>query len=184
VIQIRQHLVPHSRTQTGSLWEAFTEIGGKTYTATSRHGAPQALARKLLIAGIPGHQPVEVFSQVCTYDNGTEIHTEELRGCVTYRTLYAMARTTLEEGDRPLRRARFKERPQIAFPLQPGAAETRFTPPDDVVVIPEPDPLETGRRRCVSCGGDFVPVRRDQRFCSSTCRLQTWRAQQAKATAI
>jgi hypothetical protein len=90
---------------------------------------PRALARKLLVAGIPGQQPVEVFSQVCTYDNGTEIHTEELRGCVTYRSLYAMARTTLEEGDRPLHRARFKERPQIAFPLQPGAAETLASSP-------------------------------------------------------
>jgi hypothetical protein len=112
--------------------------------ATSRHGAPQALARKLLVAGIPGQQPVEVFSQVCTYDNGTEIHTEELRGCVTYRSLYAMARTTLEEGDRPLHRARYKERPQIAFPSQPGEPETRFTPPDDIVVLPEPDTHRNG----------------------------------------
>ena len=59
VIQIRQRLVPRSRTSTGSLWQAETEIDGKTYSATSRHGAPQALARVLIDAGIPD-QPVEV----------------------------------------------------------------------------------------------------------------------------
>ena len=175
MIKIWQRPVPRSRTQTGSLWEAFTEIGGKTYSATSRHGAPQALARKLLVAGVPGQQPVEAFSQVCTYDNGTEIHTEELRGCVTYRSLYAMARTTLEEGDRPLHRARFKERPQIAFPLLPSAPEMRFTLPDDVVVTLAPDPLKTGLRRCVSCDGDFFPARPWSRCCSSACRLRAHR---------
>src|SRR5215469_9639894 len=47
---------------------------------------------------------------------------------VLANTLYAMAKTTFEEGDRPLHRARFKERPQIAFPLPPGGQEMRFTP--------------------------------------------------------
>jgi hypothetical protein len=176
MIEIRQHVVPQSRTSTGSLWEASAETGGKTYSATSRHGAPQVLARKLLVAGVPGQQPVEVLSQVCTYDNGTEIHTEELRGCVTYRSLHAMAKTTFEEGNRPLHRARFKERPQSAFPLQPGEQETRFTPPDDVAVIPDLAPLKTGLRRCVSCGGDFVPTRQGRRFCSPACRLRAHRA--------
>jgi hypothetical protein len=180
VIQIRQHVVPQSRTSTGSLWEASTETGGKTYTAASRHGAPQALARKLLVAGVPGQQPVEVLSQVCTYDNGTEIHTEELRGCVTYRSLYAMARSTLEEGDRPLHRARFKERPQIAFPLQPGEQESVSSPLDDVVVIPEPGPAFLKRRRCVSCHGNFEPARQDQRFCCSNCRLRAHRRARGK----
>jgi hypothetical protein len=127
MIHIRQRLVPSSRTHTGSLWEASTEIDGKSYSAVSRHGGPQALARALVAAGIPD-QPVEVRSEVCVFDNGAEIRTEELRGCISYRSLHAMAEATFEEGDRPLHRARFKERPQIAFPLQPCEQEMRFMP--------------------------------------------------------
>jgi hypothetical protein len=175
MIDIRQRPVPRSRTQTGSLWVAMAEIGGKTYSATSRHGAPQALARVLVAAGITD-QPVEVRSEVCVFDNGNEIRTEELRGCIRYRSLHAMAEATLEEGDRPVHRARFKERPQIAVPLQPERPEMRFTPPGDVVVIPEPEPLKTGLRRCVSCDGDFVPARTWSRFCSPACRLRAHRA--------
>jgi hypothetical protein len=81
----------------------------------------------LAAAGI-ADQPVEVRSEACVFDNGVEIRTEELPGWMSYRSLYAMAKTTLEEGDRPLHRARFKERPQIAFPLPPGGQEMRFTP--------------------------------------------------------
>jgi hypothetical protein len=46
-----------------------------------------------------------------------------------------MAKTTFEEGDRPLHRARFKERPQIALPLSPGRQEMRFTPPACIVAF-------------------------------------------------
>jgi hypothetical protein len=174
MISIRQRIAPRSRTHTGSLWEATTEVDGRPYSATSRHGAPQALARVLVAADI-ADQPVEVRSEVCVFDNGAEILTEELRGCIRYRSLHAIAKTTFEEGDRALHRARFKERPQIAFPLQPGAPEMRFMPSDDVVVIPRPEPLKTGRRKCVSCDADFVPARPWQHFCDSTCRLRAYR---------
>jgi hypothetical protein len=135
----------------------------------------QAHARVLVAAGIPD-QAVEVRSEVCVFDSGTEIRTEELSGRISYRSLEAMAETTFEEGDRPLHRARFKERPQIAFPLQPGAPEMRFTPSADVVVIPEPGPAFLGRRRCVSRHRNFEPARQDQRFCCSNCRLRAHRA--------
>jgi ferredoxin len=174
VIQIRQHVVPQSRTSTGSLWEASAEIGGKTYSAASRHGAPQALARALVAAGIPD-QPVIVCSEVCVFDNGAEIRTEQVRGGVTYRSLHAMAKTTFEEGNRPLHRARFKERPETAFALQPGEQETRFTPPDDVVVQEGHDPSKVGHRKCVSCGRDFLPARPWSIFCSPACRLRAHR---------
>src|SRR6516162_2878763 len=72
MICVRQRVVPRSRTHTGSLWEASTEIDGKLYSAASRHGAPHALARALVAAGIPD-QPVEVRSEVCVSDNGAEI---------------------------------------------------------------------------------------------------------------
>ena len=71
MIQIGQRPVPRSRTQTGSPWEASTEIDGKTCSATSRHGGPQALARVLIAAG-NADQPVEVRSEVCVFDNGAE----------------------------------------------------------------------------------------------------------------
>jgi hypothetical protein len=125
MIHIRHCIVQGSRTHTGSLWEASTEIDGQPYSETSRHGAPQALARMLAAAGI-ADQPVEVRSEVCVFDNGAEIRTEELRGRTSYRSLFAMAKTTFEEGDRSLHRARFKERPQFAFPLPPGGQEMRF----------------------------------------------------------
>ena len=125
MIHIRQSIVPGSRTHTGALWEASTEIDGKSYSATSQHGAPHALARMLAAAGI-ADRSVEVRAELCVFDNGAEIRTEELRGCIGYRSLYATAKTTFEEGDRPLHRARFKERPQIPLPLPPDAQEMRF----------------------------------------------------------
>ena len=59
MIHLRQRIVPRSRTHTGALWEAATEFDGNVYSAASRHGAPQALARVLVAAGVPD-QPVEV----------------------------------------------------------------------------------------------------------------------------
>jgi hypothetical protein len=201
MIKIRQRPIPRSRTQTGSRWEASTEVDGKLYSAVSRHGAPQALARALVAAGIPD-QPVEVRSEVCISDNGAEIRTEQLQGRISYRSLHAMAEATFEEGDRPLHRARFKERPQIAFPLQPGAQEMRFMPPagiltpavqskalatdggieqkcvssplDDVTVPLPTEPRQT--RRCEGCDGDFLPARPWSRFCTPACRLRAHRA--------
>jgi hypothetical protein len=87
----------------------------------------------LAAAGI-ADQLVEVRSEACVFDNGVEIRAEEPPGCISYRSLDAMAKTTFEEGDRPLHRARFKERPQIAIPLPPGEQEMRFTPPAGITV--------------------------------------------------
>ena len=205
MIHIRQRIVQSSRTHTGSLWKASTEIDGKSYSATSRHGAPQALARMLAAAGI-ADQSVEVRSEVCVFDNGVEIRSEEPRGCISYRSLYAMAKTTLEEGDRPLHRARFKERPQIALPLSPGRQEMRFTPPACIVAFggrseglgadcatgqkcisltaadglepsPADDPeTQTAETRfCEGCGTHFQLARPWSRFCSPACRLRAHR---------
>jgi hypothetical protein len=176
MIHIRQCPVPRSRTPTGLAWGAVTEIDGKSYSAVSRHGAPQSLARALVAAGIPD-QPVEVRSEVCVFDNGAEIRTEELRGCISYRSLHTMAKTTFaESATAPLRRVRFEEQPEGLF-VRSGDGENAFhRPPDDIVVIPEHAPPFLERRRCVSCDSDFVPVRRDQRFCRGACRLRAHRA--------
>jgi hypothetical protein len=177
MIEIRQRIVPRSRTHTGSLWEAVTEIDGQPYSATSRHGAPQALARVLVAAGI-ADQPVEVRSEVCVFDNGAEIRTEQLRGCIRHRSLHAMAKWTYSEGNQPLRRVRFQEQPEGVFSVQSSGQKCVSSPPDDVVEVTPPDGRETqapAPRRCDGCDSDFVPARPWSRFCSPACRLRAHR---------
>jgi hypothetical protein len=171
MIRMRQRIVPRSRTHTGSLWEASTEIDGKPYSAASRHGAPQALARALLAAGIPD-QPVEVRSEVCVFDNGAEIRTEELCGCRRYRSLHRIAGWTFQEGaTAPLRCIRYHERPEGIFPAEEkeplegpsalcgGAKKCVSSPADVSVEESDPDVPKNGLRKCVSCGADFLPTR-------------------------
>ena len=111
MIHLRQRIVPRSRTHTGALWEAATEFDGNAYSAASRHGAPQALARVLVAAGVPD-QPVEVHSEVCLFDDGRTIRTEELKGGIRCSSLHAMAGRTFNEGDRPLHRTRYTAPPE------------------------------------------------------------------------
>jgi hypothetical protein len=129
MIHIRQRPVPRSRTHTGSLWVAMAEIGGETYHATSRHGAPQALARVLLSAGIPD-QAVEVRSEVCVLDNGAEIRTEELRGCIRYRSLHALAKWTFTEGAATLlHRVRYQAQREGVFSSEASGQKCVSSPP-------------------------------------------------------
>jgi hypothetical protein len=202
MIKIRQRPIPRSRTQTGSLWEATAEIDGKSYFAVSRRGVPQALARMLVAANVTD-QPVEVRSEVCVLDAGKEMRTEELRGCITYRSLHAMAKWTFTEGAAtPLHRVRFQEQPEGVFSIEASGQEMRFTPPasilasteqsedltagggtgqkcvssppDDVAVPVPTEPRQT--RRCEGCDGDFLPARPWSRFCTPACRLRAHRA--------
>jgi putative DNA primase/helicase len=79
-----------------------------------------------------------------------------------------------------------EERPEGLF-LRSGDGENAFhRAPDDVVVVPEPDPLKTGRRKCVSCDGNFLPARPWSRFCSPACRLRAHRrlAEHQKSASI
>jgi ferredoxin len=162
MIEIRQHVVPQSRTSTGSLWEASTEIDRKTYSASSRHGAPQALARVLVAAGIPD-QPVEVRS-------------EERPGCIRYRSLYEMTKWTFTEGTSTLlHRVRYQEQPKGVFSVEASGQETRFTPPAGILASEDPAPPEVDAPKCVSCGRDFHPARRWSIFCSPACRLRAHR---------
>jgi hypothetical protein len=144
MIRIRQTIVPRSRTHTGSLWEATAEIGGKSYSAVSRHGAPQALARVLIATGIED-QPVEVCSEVCVFDNGAEIRTEELRGCIRYRSLHTMAKTTFAESATvTLRRARYQEQPEGLFLGGRTGQKMRFSPGHDLAEAPAADTQKNG----------------------------------------
>jgi hypothetical protein len=79
-------------------WEATTEIAGIGYTARSRRGAPFALARVLIAAGIPD-QPVIVT-------------TDGVRGTMRYPSLVRMAGLTMiETAKTPLRLAKHSEMP-------------------------------------------------------------------------
>jgi hypothetical protein len=187
MIEMRQALVPRSRTGTGSLWEAASEVGGIRYTARSRHGAPMALARVLVDAGI-SDQPVEVRSEV--YD-GETLRTEALRGCVRYRSLRALSRLTFVEGNEPLRVRVYRPYPED-LSLADGTPE-KCVSSDRVDREPmppstAPDTAPSGRgthievlakgpalRRCEMCGADFVPAREWQLFCRSSCRLRAHR---------
>jgi hypothetical protein len=155
---------PDERTRTPNsacAWVAEATVDGRTYTARSRHGATNELARQLVAAGI--------------IDRPMMIHYRGLAGTMTWRSFHAAATWTYSEGDQPLRRVRYKEQPEGLF-LRSGDAENAFhRPPDDVVASPEPDPLKTGLRRCVSCDGDFLPARPWSRFCSPACRLRAYR---------
>jgi|SRR6516165_7825516 len=143
------------------VWIAETSVDGQTYTARSRHGAANELARQLVDTGIP--------------DRPMVIHYRGRPGTMTYRSFHAAATWTHSEGNQPLRRVKYKERPEGLF-LRSGDGENAFRrPPDDIVVLLEPDAIETGLRQCVSCGRDFQPARPWSRFCSAACRLRTHR---------
>jgi hypothetical protein len=95
---------PLKETQTpnsGCLWLAEAEIDGRRFEALSRHGAPNELARQLVAAGIA--------------DRPMVIRCQGLAGTMTWRSLHTAAAWTYKEGDRPLRRVRYKARPEIAF---------------------------------------------------------------------
>jgi len=70
LLTINCQLVPNSRTSRGSLVD--TEIAGEIYSQAARHGAPNALARILVSAGIP--------------DGPVEVRYKGLAGVITYRS--------------------------------------------------------------------------------------------------
>jgi hypothetical protein len=144
-------------TELGLHLDRRGNCGRSAFTARSRHGASNELARQLVAAGLA--------------DQPMAIHCRGLAGTITWPSFYAAATWTFSEGDRPLRRIRYKERPEGPF-LRSDNGENAFRrAPDDVVVIPEPDSLKTECRKCVSCDRDFLPARPWSRFCST--RLST-----------
>ena len=98
-------IVMMCRADEGSLteksacsWIAEAAVDNRTITASSRHGAAYALARKLVAAEVPD-QPVSVMFA-------------NLSGEMTYPSLHAMAHRTIAESDTAPARARsFSERP-------------------------------------------------------------------------
>jgi hypothetical protein len=104
MIKMGQAIVPGSRTPTrGSAWRAECEINGTMYEATSRSGAPQALARVLVGGGV-------LDQPVLTITTGALGMVWELR----YPSLHEMAtRTFAESATHPLSEVPFTERPDF-----------------------------------------------------------------------
>jgi hypothetical protein len=96
---IEMHQWPDEPARTPEyicLYEAETVVDGQRYSARSRRGAPFALARVLVAAGVPD-QPVRV-----TY--------KALRGHMSYCSPHRMAELTIgESATAPVRLDRFKE---------------------------------------------------------------------------
>ena len=149
-------------------WIAEATVEGRTYTARSRHGPANELARQLVAAGLP--------------DRPMVIRCLGLAGTMTYRSFHAAARWTFSEGERTLRRVRYREPPEGVF-LRSGTGQKCVSSPvaDDVEILPvnrrkaEAPPPAVGTRRCDGCGADFRPARPWSRFCCPTCRLRAHR---------
>jgi hypothetical protein len=114
VIPIAVTTWPDEATRTSNsacVWIAEATIEGRIYTARSRHGPANELARALVAAALLDRQMV--------------IHCLGLAGTMTYRSFRAAATWTFSEGERALRRVRG----QANFPeyhyvyIEPGSYE-------------------------------------------------------------
>src|ERR1700730_17750574 len=98
VIPIAVTTWPDEATRTSNsacVWIAEATVEGRTYTARSRHGPANELARQLVAAGLP--------------DRPMVIRHLGLAGTMTYRSFHAAARWTFSEGERMLPRACARE---------------------------------------------------------------------------
>jgi hypothetical protein len=169
VITIVCRVVPDSYTGTGSSYSAETEVSGKRYSATSRHGAPNRLARELVEAGVP--------------DDAVTVRYAGLAGCGSYRSLHAMAELTYSEGNSPLSRARYVKFERRAMVGEAGAGE------ETADVLPEGSERNASGASpelsvtviCGGCGGAFPPKRSDAKFCSGRCRVAAHRREREVA---
>jgi hypothetical protein len=178
---MRQRTIPGTRTPgNSSKWLVAAEIDGRTYSASSRRGAPQELARVLVAAGIPD-QPVRVLSDVCVWADGA-IRTEQLRGHMNYHSLHGMAGWTSVEGERTiLGRTRYREDERFASPAaRPVISLDSVEPePRKNALQPAPRPRShpvTETRLCAHCSTPFAPSRAWSLHCSPKCRVAALRA--------
>ncbi|MGA8757659.1 MAG: hypothetical protein WB611_15250 [Stellaceae bacterium] len=101
MIKMRQWPLENTRTPEKScIFEAACELDGQPYTARSRHGAANELARMLVAAGV-ADQPVEVCHA-------------GIKGWITYCSLHELARWSYQESAKvTLRRVRWKPHPDF-----------------------------------------------------------------------
>jgi len=174
-IQLRWHRIHGARSPAwqcagcrspiggrAALAEAMVE--GRVYVTRSRHGAPNELARQLVVAGIA--------------DRPMVIYCRGRAGTTTWRSFHAAAGWTYTEGDQPLRRVRYRKPPEGVFLVSGTGPKCVSSLAADHVDPPATDAHETRpppTRFCEGCNGDFVPARAWSRFCSPACRLRAHR---------
>jgi hypothetical protein len=114
---MHQTMVPDSRTPNkASQWRATCQVNGQEYAAVSRNGAPHALARTLVEAGIED-QSVVVVSEPVVGEDG---RTRYAGGEMGFQSLHGMAgRSLVESATQPLHLARYRE-PDFGFAREPG----------------------------------------------------------------
>jgi hypothetical protein len=153
---IHVHQWPEEATRSpgkSCRWVAEAIIDGITYTARSRHGAPNELARVLVAAGIP--------------DAPMAVSHGRLRGETTYRSFHEIALWTYEEtATKPLHRVRWVDpairaaRITAAFGPKQGVKRSGANP----VALPVLDAAEWRAGGCqalTECpyAGAAMPVR-------------------------
>jgi hypothetical protein len=152
---------PDEATRTSNsacVWIAEATVEGRTYTARSRHGPANELARQLVAARL--------------VDRPMIIRYHGLAGTLTYHSFHAAATWTFSEGERTLRRVRYREPPEGVF-RGSGTGQKCVSSPvtDDVESLPangrkaEAPPPAVETRRCDGCDADFRPARPWSRFC-------------------
>lgn len=157
------------------VWIAEATVDDRTYVGRSRHGAANALARQLVAAELA--------------DRPLVVRYQGLAGTMTWRSFHAAVNWTYSEGDQPLRRVRYRERPEGLFSVSGAEQKCVSSAPDDDVAVPLPCGDETAAsalpdmRNCGACGRAFHPARPWSRFCRSACRLRAHRSEVAHARA-
>jgi hypothetical protein len=106
-------------------YEAECEVDGQRYSARSRHGAPNKLARLLISAGVP--------------DQSVEVRQVGIKGCVSYPSLHELARWTYQEtAGEPLRRVRWKLPPDFTAAVRIRVAQNQGETFAEVGEVAEP----------------------------------------------
>jgi hypothetical protein len=89
LIVVKVKPLEQTRTPNSAcVWLAEAQVGGRHFEARSRHGAPNALARELVAAGIA--------------DRPLEVRYKGLAGYLRWGSLAAAAKRTYTEGNRPV----------------------------------------------------------------------------------
>ena len=126
MIAMQQWPLENTRTPEQScIYEAECQVDGQRYSARSRYGAPNKLARLLVAAGL-ADQPVE-------------IRQAGVKGCISYRSLHELALWRYQETvTAPLRRVRWMPSPDFTAAARIRVAQNQGETLAEVGEEPEP----------------------------------------------
>jgi hypothetical protein len=196
MILVAQYPLEDTRTPNGvCYWVAETTLqDGRFFCVRSKHGAPNELARQLVVAGIPD-RPME------TYDRRSGLK------ALTCRSFHAAAKWTYTEGAATvLQRVRYQEfhglpASEADAQREPTPAECRETvlgntekgggtPSQAVQHLADSVTPKIGvgdqqaeLRQCETCGRRFRPWRPQATHCSGACRQKAYRERSKKQEA-